>query len=217
MKFNPLLDNFPTSYNGFEMNTDFRVGILLSQLFDSENISDEDKKIQALSMLYACDITNDIMKAWEGVVWFINLGYNKCINTYNIPSDSDSNKDEDKDDDKDTPSNKDIDDGLQSKTYDFEFDASRIYTAFLRTYGVDLSVERIHFFKFMFMLSDLDEDCSHSKVVSVRQTSLQGKKGKERAAYVKMKRLYALPVKIDSKTNEALKALGFSDEDIALM
>ena len=52
MKFNPLLDSFPTEYMGYKMNTDFRVGILLTKLFNSGKFTDEEKKIQALKIAY---------------------------------------------------------------------------------------------------------------------------------------------------------------------
>ena len=51
MKFNPLLDSFPTEYMGYPMNTDFRVGILLTKLFNSGKFTDEEKKIQALKKI----------------------------------------------------------------------------------------------------------------------------------------------------------------------
>lgn len=57
MKFNPLLDKFPTEYNGIKLNTDFRVGILLSLLFNSGKFTDEEKKLQALSLLYGDNFT----------------------------------------------------------------------------------------------------------------------------------------------------------------
>ena len=97
MKFNPLLDKFPTEYKGIKLNTDFRVGILLSLLFNSGKFTDEEKKLQDLSLLYGDDFAEsgvDIIDLWKGVEWFISVGYNKCINTVD-------NKSNDKDDEAD--------------------------------------------------------------------------------------------------------------------
>lgn len=220
MKFNPLLDKFPTEYNGIKMNTDFRVGILLSLLFNSGKFSDEEKKLQALSLLYGDNFAEsgvDIIDLWKGVEWFISVGYNKCINTVDNKT---NDKDDDEDDDE-SLKDKDGNDLIFTTEYkeddgiiDFEFDASRIYTAFLRTYGVDLTEVKMHFFKFMFMLSDLDSDCSESKVIDIRQTNLKDMDKKQRAAYIKLKKVYAIPTELDEESKAKLSEVGLDESDL---
>lgn len=223
MRFNPLLDSFPSEYNGLKMNTDFRVGILLSIMFNSGKLTEDEKKYQALALLYGDDFQSlgvDPLKLWEGVLWFMAIGYNKCTNKV---EQTPENKDEDEDDtedylvdkdgkklifDKEVPDNDSI--------IDFEFDASRIYTGFLRTYGIDLSETSMHFFKFMYMLSDLDGDCSHSKVVDIRQTSLKDMDKKQRRAYIKLKKVYAIPVELDEESKAKLNEIGIDDDDLAM-
>ena len=218
MKFNPLLDKFPTEYNGIKLNTDFRVGILLSLLFNSGKFSDEEKKLQALSLLYGDDFASsgvDVLELWNGVVWFMSVGYNKCTNS--VESSSEDKADDEEDSLKDKDGNNLIfdtdikqDDGI----IDFEFDASRIYTAFLRTYGVDLTEVNMHFFKFMYMLSDLDSDCSHSKVIDIRQTNLKDMDKKQRAAYIKLKKVYAIPTELDEESKAKLSEVGLDESDL---
>ena len=77
MKFNPLLDKFPTEYKGIKLNTDFRVGILLSLLFNSGKFTDEEKKLQALSLLYGDDY-----KDKTNCAYLINRYYNPMINRF---------------------------------------------------------------------------------------------------------------------------------------
>ena len=217
MKFNPLLDKFPTEYNGIKLNTDFRVGILLSLLFNSGKFSDEDKKLQALSLLYGDNFESsgvDILELWNGVIWFMNVGYNKCTNA--IDSSSEDKSDEE-DELKDKDGNNlifDTDIKKDDDIIDFEFDASRIYTAFLRTYGVDLTEVNMHFFKFMYMLSDLDSDCSHSKVIDIRQTNLKDMDKKQRAAYIKLKKVYAIPTELDEESKAKLSEVGLDESDL---
>lgn len=220
MKFNPLLDEFPTEYKGIKLNTDFRVGILLSLLFNSGKFTDEEKKLQALSLLYGDDFVEsgvDVIDLWKGVEWFISVGYNKCINTVDNKADEKSNDEDDDESLKD----KDGNDLIFSTEYkedegiiDFEFDASRIYTAFLRTYGVDLTEVKMHFFKFMFMLSDLDSDCSESKVIDIRQTNLKDMDKKQRAAYIKLKKVYAIPTELDEDSKSKLSEIGLDESDL---
>ena len=220
MKFNPLLDKFPVEYNGVRMNTDFRVGILLSILFNSAKFTDDEKKVQALTLLYGDDLDSlgvDVMTLWDGLVWFMNVGYNKCTNSV-ANNKSNSENEEDENDLVDSQGNKLIFDmdsqSSNDDVLDFEFDASRIYTAFLRTYGVDLTEAEMHFFKFMFMLSDLESDCSHSRVVEIRQTNVRDMDKKQRKAYLHLKKIYAIPVEIDEKTKEELAVMGISEETL---
>lgn len=218
MKFNPLLDKFPTEYNGIKLNTDFRVGILLSLLFNSGKFSDEDKKLQALSLLYGDNFNSsgvDILELWNGVVWFMSVGYNKCTNA--VESSSEDKSDDGEDELKDKDGNNlifDTDIKKDDDIIDFEFDASRIYTAFLRTYGVDLTEVNMHFFKFMYMLSDLDSDCSHSKVIDIRQTNLKDMDKKQREAYIKLKKVYAIPTELDEESKAKLSEVGLDESDL---
>lgn len=218
MKFNPLLDEFPTNYNGYELNTDFRVGILLTMLFDNEDKSDEDKKLSALLLLYGSEdnIPPELDVAWKGLEWFMSCGYNNCTNSV------DSHKETSEEDkgivDKD--GNKllfDVgSDWVSDDVLDFEFDASRIYSAFLRTYNIDLSTAKMHFFKFIFLLSDLDSDTNHCKVMEIRQTSLRGKKGKELATWLENKRRYAVPVKMSKSASAKMQEVGLDESDLEM-
>ena len=214
MKFNPLLDSFPTEYMGYKMNTDFRVGILLTKLFNSGKFTDEEKKIQALKIAYN-DVPDDILTAWQGIEWFMSLGDNKCSNE--IDNTSDKVSDDNENDVVDSNGDKlifDTDYKESNDVLDFDFDASRIYSGFLRTYGVDLTEVNMHFFKFMFMLADLDSDCSHSKVVDIRQTNIKDMDKKQRAAYIRLKKVYAIPTEYDEEAKNKLADLGLDESDL---
>lgn len=214
MKFNPLLDSFPTEYMGYQMNTDFRVGILLTKLFNSGKFTDEEKKIHALKIAYN-DVPDDILIAWQGIEWFMSLGNNKCSNE--VDDTSDKVSDDNENDVVDSNGDKlifDTDYKESNDVLDFDFDASRIYSGFLRTYGVDLTEVNMHFFKFMFMLADLESDCSHSKVMEIRTTPLKDKKGKERASYIKLKKMYEIPTEIDEQSKAKMSEIGLDESDL---
>lgn len=214
MKFNPLLDSFPTEYMGYQINTDFRVGILLTKLFNSGKFTDEEKKIQALKIAYN-DVPDDILIAWQGIEWFMSLGNNKCSN--DVDNTIDKISDDNENDVVDSNGDKlifDTDYKESNDVLDFDFDASRIYTAFLRTYGVDLTDTNMHFFKFMFMLSDLDSDCSHSKVVDIRQTNIKDMDKKQKAAYIRLKKVYSIPTEIDEEAKAKLANVGLDESDL---
>jgi hypothetical protein len=52
---------------------------------------------------------------------------------------------------------------------DFHQDAAIIRSGFLRTYGIDLIYDKIHFFQFMELLADLPSDTALMRTVDIRQ------------------------------------------------
>lgn len=81
--------------------------------------------------------------------------------------------------------------------FDFEQDASIIYSSFLYNYGIDLfDVQgQLHWKKFLALLSSLSEDSKFGKVVGIRTAKLPKRtkeNAEERAHLLRMKRLYAL-------------------------
>lgn len=211
--FNPLLAEFPTEYKGLKLNTDFRVGILCNKVITNPSLNDFEKQGELLNLLFD-EEPEDFEIAWEAVTWFLNLGYNKSVNSLSNENDNLSTYKVNEDDAEDLKDYFQDQQTSQDDLFDFDFDSSRIYSGFLRTYGIDLSKESIHFFKFMFLLSDLDENCAYNRVVDIRTASLQGKKGKDRAAYIRMKKLYAIPVEFTDEDREYLNKLGFDEDDL---
>ena len=206
--FNPLLDTFPTSYKGVPVKTDFRVGIELFRLFNNVKLSDLEKKERALILFYKDNIPEDVNFAWSGIEWFMHLGYNKSRNEVAPLQEEKQDGDVTKKGIEESSCNSD-------SCLDFDFDASRIYTAFLVTYGIDLqTVQYLHFFKFMFMLSDVSNECQYNKVLEIRKTSLAGKKGRERAVYMQMKRMFAIPFEVSDEDKKALEDMGISSDDL---
>ena len=77
---------------------------------------------------------------------------------------------------------------------DFDIDQWRIYAAFRKQYGIDLSIEKLHWFVFMGLLLNLDE-CNFTRVIDIRLKKITGQMGKEeRQAIRNAKKVYALTV-----------------------
>lgn len=190
MVFNPILDYYPTTYKGYLIRTDFRVGIDILRTLTNTDYTEEERSVICLNLLYGSGFPTDLNLAWEGLVWFLHCGDTKNINDSCETDTSD-------------------------EVIDFDFDASRIYTAILRVFGVDLTtVKDLHFFKFMYMLSDLGKETSHSKVIEYRTTKTDGMKGKELFAIKKMQKLYQIPYKLDKDTIEGMQELGLDSVDL---
>lgn len=220
-KFSPLLFSFPSTYKGYKLNTDFRIGIMIRNLILDEDIDEKQKILDIIDLLFVDDYPRDEQLLSEIISWFMQLGYNKGVNDLYSDTDDDvdlfgENSSDDDSSDECSKKSGELPSSTEQDVVDFEFDSARIYTGFLRTYGIDLSVEHIHYWKFMFMLGDLDTDCSHNRVVEIRTTSLKDMKGDQRKAYLRLKKLYKIPTKVSEKTRQFLESLGFDEDDMNL-
>lgn len=94
------------------------------------------------------------------------------------------------------------------KLIDFDIDAERIYSSFLKEYDIDLREEqgRLSWQKFIALLNTLSDETPVMKAIGYRAMEIPPEvKGKERARLLKLKQLYELPSQADER-NEALLA-----------
>lgn len=165
--FNVLLDRLPTTYKGYLIRTDFRVGIQLYNCYKDKSLTYEEKYFTMFKLLYGNGIPSNPDVAFDGFVWFMNLG--------NIPkrknnSDSDTSK----------------------EVIDFEIDATKIYSSFKYKFGIDLNKEKMHWFQFRYLMMEL-RDCHLSDVIEIREKSIDKCSSKEeRDWYQKYKKQYAI-------------------------
>lgn len=90
------------------------------------------------------------------------------------------------------------DSACKKRVMDTEADADYIFAAFYQQYGIDLTVERLHWQKFRALLSGLSDDTCFMRIVRIRAGAETGRDSAE------LKRLYALPISSDSEAAEAL-------------
>lgn len=160
--FNVLLDEFPEEYNGFRIDTDFQTGIQISQCLEDEELSEYERVAIACDLLYI-DFPDTINECVEGLKWFLN--------SWN----HDKHKEKD-----------------EERVIDFDMDQWRIYAAFKSQYGIDLNADKLHWFSFMGLLSNLEE-CSFTRVIEIRSREITGKMASaERRALKEAKVIYAI-------------------------
>lgn len=214
-RYNPLIDKFPTRYKNVELNTDFRVALEIFRIQSDPSKDDTTKKLEALNKLYKFEIHLDdpadlVEFAWSGLEWFLKGGDGHFINIIEKDEDEEKNNEDDEESNVKKGDNEDF-------PLDYDFDSSRIYTAFLRSYGINLiEIEYMHYFDFLYRLQDIDDECALSRVMGFRTETLNGKKGKERSALRKMKKLYEIPYEINEEDRERLRDIGIDDEDLSL-
>ena len=166
--FNVLLDPLPTEYRGFPIDSDFQIGIQIMQALEDGELSEG--QAVALSLLFLQEDAQgnqlplpDAETALEGLVWFL----------------TDWNHDH----------NSKVD---KTRITDFDIDQWRIYSAFKQHYGINLNIDKLHFWEFMGLLTTLPE-CAYTRVIDIRAKKITSKMGTdEKKAYTELKKVYAL-------------------------
>lgn len=97
--------------------------------------------------------------------------------------------------------------GKNVRSFDFEQDSEYIFSAFLECYGIDLSVEKIHWWKFKALFKSLPEDCQICKIMGYRSIDLKKVPKDQKQFYRDMKRRYSLNsgYKSEYKTEQEMK------------
>lgn len=161
--YNAMLDKLPEDYEGWLIRTDYRIGVQIQLCISDPGLSEYERTVTALSLLYGKGIPTDLQTAIDGLLWFMACG---------------------------NPAKSGADDGPE--VFSFEYDSARIVSAFKRVFGRDISRERMHWFEFVPMLGDL-KDTSFSSVMEIRQTSPSDIDAKRRSEFIRMKRRFSLP------------------------
>lgn len=191
---NILIDLLPSSVEidgtEYDINTDFRISVLFSLLMEDDELTEEQKVLQALSLYYPV-IPTDIGKAIEQIKWFYSCGKSdKPIGSKKRKANS-------------------------KKVFDFEADSNYIYSAFMSQYRIDLQdIRQLHWWKFKALLEGLKEDNKLSKIIEYRSVDLSKIKDKEQRKFYKdMQKQYSLKkenkedLKLLEEWNNKLKQL----------
>lgn len=155
--FNILLDKLPTEYDGYLIRTSYRIGIQICLCMEDDDYSEEEKLGICLNLLYGNGVPN-LDTALKGLEWFMSCG---------------------------EPSKKDS--APTKKLFYFDFDASRLFSSFKQTYGIDLHKTDLHWFEFIAMIGSLDKDSAFEKAVEIRDYDMSDLKGKARTNMQKLK------------------------------
>lgn len=174
--YNLLIDELPDEWAGVKIKTDFRQVLKFFRLIENKNI-DEMTKAKNVINLFFEDIPPDSDRIWEFIQHYISCG-----------------KDDKKDDEN------------TEKVFDFIVDSGRIFSAFYQVYGIDLTVEKIHWFVFLQLLQDLTDDTKFKQVIDIRTKKINKNDSNEyKRELRKLKELY----RIDQNNNTPVSMSGF--------
>lgn len=161
--FNVMLDELPDMWEGFPIDTDFRIGVQISQIMEDKDLSDNEKWGTSAELLFR-GIRPDPQYYSDAILWFLQEWNH------------DNNK-----------KAKD-----RTRVLDYDIDQWRLYSAFKAQYGIDLNTVNMHYWQFMGMLTTLNE-CAFTRVVDVRLKDLRSNMTKEEKQILKdQKTIYGL-------------------------
>ncbi|MGN1358657.1 MAG: bacteriophage Gp15 family protein [Bacilli bacterium] len=172
---NILIDLLPVKVEinkvEYNINTDFRYWINYTLVLKDDSLTEEEKILTVLQLVFKDSIPKNLQEAFEKIKWFYNCG--EEIKTSNF---------------------KPIGKNTSEKIFDYEYDANYIYSAFMTQYNIDLQDVELHWWKFQALFKALDDNLLFSKIQRYRAINLKDiKDSKEKAFYKEMKKLYALP------------------------
>ena len=161
--FNIMLDPLPAMWEGFPIDSDFRIGIQISQIFEDKELMDAEKFSAAAELLFTGIMPYPEEQA-EAIQWVLS-----DWNHDNVPKSKNA-----------------------VRVMDYDIDQWRIYSAFKHNYGIDLNAAEMHYWQFMGLLTTLEE-CAFTHVIELRAKKVTGKMSNEqKAAIMKAKKMYAL-------------------------
>ena len=168
--WNVLLDPLPTEWNGYPIDSDFQIGIQISQCLHDESLTETEQFLIAADLLFPSEENHPgIEEAAAGLKWFLSEFLH------------DNNTDK-KDD---------------VRIMDFDIDQWRIYAAFQNQYHIDLNTAQMHWFVFMGLLTNLNE-CSFTHVINIRQKEITTKMSVEEKQHLrKSKKIFAIRAQKD--------------------
>lgn len=175
-----LLDELPTRWHGHEIIPDFRPMIWLvnSYLRGIVNTNPEGFARNAVWRFYKDP--HPFLQSSETLF----DGYRWMMEFYQAGEKAASG----------SSSSADSSDAPATLPFDYQCDASYIVAAFQRFYGIDLTRERIHWFRFRALLRGaIGEDCMFSRIIDWRTADLAEMDPEKRRFYEEQREHFALP------------------------
>lgn len=190
---NVLISGLPKTVNvngsPFFIKQNFSVWIAFTKLMLDKNIPFYEKMLRSIQLCFYKDNipphkkNQDVYSAFMAIMWFYTMG-------------EETNENNDKKVNKDNPRIRQ----KPLKILDYDYDQEYIVGAFQQLYGIDLTVENIHWWRFKMLLNSLTKETKLVEIMGYRAMDINPKWDEShKNFYKKMKILYALP---DNRTEE---------------
>ena len=159
---NFIIDKLPTTLLGLEIRTDFRVWMVVEQMLENPLNLVGDTITQIVNLIFK-EQPPSYSVAFSEIISFANMY-------------------------------KEVESSSQSSEplFDWEQDCMKVYTAFMRTYNIDLiDIPYLHVWKFKALFSDLCE-CTLTTHMYYRGVNLSDYDGDQRHDMARIKEKYAI-------------------------
>lgn len=183
---NILVDELPTSLviegKEYPINADFTAVIILEQMLSDNDLTDSQKSVEMLNILFSEELPPNNMETAKQIEWYYRCGNVESEKRKQAIAKRMKNKRGKR---------------LNDEIYDFDFDAPMIFSAFMQTYHIDLNETYLHWWKFKAMFDSLPEECEFGKAMKYRATDISKVKDKdERHRIITLQNFYAIPSKL---------------------
>ena len=191
-----LTDTLPTEWEGRAINWDFRPMIwLLIRTRRAKTDEDSARMIcEAVQRFFVEPVPGvQYQEAFESLVRFCQGGG---------PEDEERTGTGSSSDPQDEP------------VLDYRCDADYIVGAFQQAYGIDLTREKLHWFRFRALFAALPEDTLMAKIMSWRTMDLSEYEGSMRDRYADLQERFALPAEL---RGGAARVVSVEEHDAAFL
>lgn len=171
-----------TVVNGerYEIRTNFRTSILFELMMQDDRLDARTRVWKGLN-LYFPVIPGDLSAAVDAALWFYRCGREETALQKRMAERKG-----------------------KKQIYSFDYDAGRIYAAFLLAYNIDLQdIDYMHWWRFRFLFDSLPKDCEFVRAMEYRSVEIDKIPDGQKEWYRKMKRMYALPLSKEEDDRQA--------------
>ena len=190
-----LTDALPTVWHGQKIDPDFRHMVRLSSAYSHGEI-DADPVAFALQLcgqFYTeCFSPDDLQEKYSWLIEFYRAGEQAAEPTAGTSA---SGPD-------------------KGPAFDYRCDAPYIVAAFQQAYGIDLTREKLHWFRFRALFAALPEETLMAKIMSWRTMDLSEYEGSMRDHYADLQERFALPPEL---RGGAARVVSVEEHDAAFL
>ena len=164
----------------YEIRTNFRTSILFELMMQDDRLDARTRVWKGLN-LYFPVIPGDLSAAVDAALWFYRCGREETALQKRMAERKG-----------------------KKQIYSFDYDAGRIYAAFLLAYNIDLQdIDYMHWWRFRFLFDSLPKDCEFMRAMEYRSVEIDKIPEGQKEWYRKMKRMYALPLSNEEDDRQA--------------
>lgn len=164
----------------YEIRTNFRTSILFELMMQDDRLDARTRVWKGLN-LYFPVIPGDLSAAVDAALWFYRCGREETALQKRMAERKG-----------------------KKQIYSFDYDAGRIYAAFLLAYNIDLQdIDYMHWWRFRFLFDSLPKDCEFMRAMEYRSVEIDKIPEGQKEWYRKMKRMYALPLSKEEDDRQA--------------